>query len=358
MPPTGIPVGRPGTLERPLTLEPGGYRLWLQGQDRPGREFVVDPGRWLLLKVVPGAGRSDLDVVRGLYASELFPLRPSRRDSRSGWTLSALQNRAENLGRLQMVLTLEKTYDPGEAILQSIYPRDVWIDVAPESGDRPRVAVRLLALPGYPAPAWSVDAVNWPADADSKRSAAPVLEAWWDPDRTAPPEVSLEYGRHFHGFEELRGQTVDLADGKVTVESVSVETRTVMIDPERSGQRTCLVVRVAYPPEHPVRVRLDALGITGFEERFYQDAGKSMTMFWPIAPDQPLAAIRRLDLVSLDSFKREAQERGFHIRLDGLGPPVAGDARPPSTQSGRVQANSMTHGLPAAEPLPSSSDGR
>ena len=80
MPPTGIPVGRPGTLDRPLRLAPGGYQLWLQGQERPGKEFVVDSGRWLLLKVVPGSGTSNLEVIRGLYASELFPFRPSRRD--------------------------------------------------------------------------------------------------------------------------------------------------------------------------------------------------------------------------------------------------------------------------------------
>ena len=137
MPPTGIPVGRPGTLDRPLRLAPGGYQLWLQGQERPGKEFVVDSGRWLLLKVVPGSGTSNLEVIRGLYASELFPFRPSRRDSRSEWTLSALQNGAESGGGLQMVLALERTFDRREAILQSIYPRDVWIELAPESGDAP-----------------------------------------------------------------------------------------------------------------------------------------------------------------------------------------------------------------------------
>ena len=304
---------------------PGGYQLWLQGQDRPGNEFVVDSGRWLLLKVVPGSGTSNLDVIRGLYASELFPFRPSRRDSRSEWTLSALQNGAVNGGGLQMPLALERTFDRKEAILQSIYPRDVWIELAPESGERRGIATRLLALPGYPASTWSADAMNWPSDAGSKLPAAPVLEAWWDPDRTATPVASLESGRDFRALEDLRGRKIEVAGGKRDRwRAFRWRLQTVMIDSERSGPQPCLVVRIAHPPELPVRVRLDAAGIAGSEERFYQEAGKTMALFWPITADQARASIRRLELVSLNGFKREAEQRGFHIRLDGLGQPVAG----------------------------------
>ena len=338
MPPTGIPVGRPGTLDRPLRLPPGGYKLWLQGQERPGKEFVVDRGRWLLLKVVPGADSSSFDVIRGLYSSELFPFRPSRRDRRSEWTLSALQNCAVNGGGLQMVLALERSFDRREAILQSIYPREVWIELAPESGSRQGIATRLMAIPGYPASTWSAEAMNWPSVAGSKLPAAPVLEAWWDPDRPATPVASLVSGRDFRALEDLRGRKTEVTGGKViVVESVSLETHTVMIDSERSAQQPCVVVRIAHPHDFPVRVRLDALGIAGSEERFYQEAdktmAKTMSLFWPITSDQPPAAIRRLELVSLNGFKREARERGFHIRLEGLGQPVPADARPRPTHS-------------------------
>jgi len=358
MPPTGIPVGRPGTLDRPLRLAPGGYQLWLQGQDRPGNEFVVDSGRWLLLKVVPGSGTSNLKVIRGLYASELFPFRPSRRDVRSEWILSALQNGAGSGWGLQMVLALERTFDRREAILQSIYPREVWIELAPESGERRGIATRLVALPGYPASTWSADAMNWPSDAVSKLPAAPVLEAWWDPDRPATPEASLKSGRDFQALDDLGGRMIEVAGGRVVVESVFMETQTVMIDSERSGQQPCLVVRVAHPPELPVRVRLDAAGIAGSEERFYQEAGKTMTLFWPITSDQAATAIRRLELVSLNDFKRGAEQRGFHVRLDGLGQPVAGDPRPPSAEAGRVQRNSTPEDVPAVAPLPFRREGR
>ena len=155
MPPTGIPVGRPGTLDRPLSLAPGGYQIWLQGQDRPGREFVVDSGRWLILKVVPGSDTSRLEVIRALYASELFPFKPYRRDSRSEWMLSALQNSGEIGGGLQMTFSLEKTVSRQEAILQSLHPRDVWIELAPESGVRRGFATQFMSLPGYPAATWT-----------------------------------------------------------------------------------------------------------------------------------------------------------------------------------------------------------
>ena len=133
LPPTGIPVGRPGTLDRPLRLAPGGYKLWLQGQERPGKDFVVDRGRWLLLKVVPGADTSSLNVIRGLYSSELFPFRPSRQDSRSEWSLSASELRSERRGASDG-FRARRTFDHREAILQSMYPGDAWIELAPESG--------------------------------------------------------------------------------------------------------------------------------------------------------------------------------------------------------------------------------
>ncbi len=358
MPPTGIPVGRPGTLDRPLRLPPGGYQLWLQGQDHPGSEFVVDSGRWLLLKVVPGSGTSNLKAIRGLYSSELFPFRPSRRDSRSEWTLAALQNGAASGGGLQMVVALERTFDRKEAILQSICPREVWIELAPESGERRGITTRLVALPGYPASTWSADALDWPIDAVSKLPAAPVLEAWWDPDRLATPEAALKSGRDFQALDDLRGRKIEVAGGRVIMESVSMEIQTVMIDSERSEQQPCLVVRVAHPPELPVRVRLDAAGIAGSEERFYQEAGKTMTLFWPMTSDQAPAAIHRLELLSLNGFKREAEQRGFHVRLDRLGQPLAGDPRPPSALAGGVQRNSPPEDAPAVAPLPSRPEGR
>jgi hypothetical protein len=358
IPAIGIPVGRPGVLDHPLALDPGGYQIWLQRDERPGREFVVDPGRWLLMKVVPRPGSPSLQVIRGLYASELFPLRPSRRDALSGWMLSAIQNRTLDAGGLETLVALEKTYDRQEAILQSIYPRDVWIDLAPESGDRSRIATRVVALPGYPASVWSVDAANWPAGAESKVPAAPVVEAWWDPDRAAPPDVSLEPGRHFGSLDELRGRTFEIADERVTIESLSIETRTVMINPQSRAERPCLVVRMAHPRDRAIRVRLDAAGIAGSEERYYMKVGKSMALFWPMTSDQALTAIRRLDLVTVHGFKREAERRGFHIRLDGLGPPASGDVRPPAAEPARAPQGSTVDLGSDLAPIPDTAEGR
>ncbi len=352
MTPGGIPVGRPGTLDRPLRLAPGGYQFWLQGQERAGNEIVVDAGRWLLLKVVPGSGPSDLRVIRGLYASELFPFRPARRDVRSQWVLSALQNGLENGGGLQTVLTLERTFDAREAILQSVYPREVWVELVPDSGERRGIATRLVALPGYPGPTWNADAMSWPSDAGSKLPAAPVLEAWWDPDRPATADASLTPGRDFQSLDDLQAQTIDIGGKAVIVESVSLETQTVMIDSERTGRRPCLVVRVAHPPGHPVRVRLDALGIAGSEEWFYQEAGKATALFWPFTADQGVAAVHRIELFSLNGFKQVAEQRGFHIRLNGLGSPQAGDSRPLSVLAGGIPPRSTSEDLPASAPLP------
>ena len=123
-----------------------------------------------------------------------------------------------------------------------------------------------------------------------------------------------------------------------------------------------MVVRIAHPHDFPVRVRLDAVGIAGSEERFYQEADKSMAktmaLFWPITSDQAPVSIRRLELVSLNGFKREAEQRRFHIRLGGLGQPVPADARPPATDSGRVEQNLTIEEAPDIAPIPARSEGR
>ena len=157
-----------------------------------------------------------------------------------------------------MTFSLERSFDHKEAILQSIHPRELWIELAPERGVRQGIATEIVTLPGYPAATWAASGINWPSDGGSELPAAPEVEAWRDPDRPAQPGASLQSGRDFQSIGELRGRVVQLAGGTVIVESVSMETHTVMIGPERRSQQPCLVVRIDYSPELPVRVRLDA----------------------------------------------------------------------------------------------------
>ena len=136
----------------------------------------------------------------------------------------------------------------------------------------------------------------------------------------------------------------------MTIESVSMETHRVMIDSEQRSLQPCLVVRIAYPPGIPVRVRLDAQ-FAGSEERFYHEAGKLAALFWPISSDSAPAAIRRIEFVSLNGLKHEAEQRGFHIRMAGLGRPVASDPRPPSVEAGRVRPIPPADDLPGLAPI-------
>ena len=166
--------------------------------------------------------------------------------------------------------------------------RDVWIELAPESGVRRGIATRLVALPGYPASTWSADAMNWPSDASSKLPAAPVLEAWWDPDRPATPEASLKSGRDFQALDDLRGQE-DRDRGRKSDHGERFHGDSDGHDRFRA-KRTATLSGCAgrSSPGIPVRVRLDAAGIAGSEERFYQEAGKTVALFWPITSDRPL----------------------------------------------------------------------
>ena len=275
MPPTSIPVGRPGTLDRPLRLAQGGYQLWLQGQERPGKEFVVDSGRWLILKVVPGSDASNLKVIRGLYASELFPFRPSRRDRRLEWMLSALQNREKWRGPADGTRARKNLQSPRSD--PSIHPAARRVDRA---GSRERSA------PGNRDPSCGIAGISGcdmergsdelasrrPLEAAGRTGAGSLVGS----GPASNPSGLAGVWPRLSGPRRVARRKTEVAGGKEIVESVSVETHTVMIDSERSGQQPCLVVRIAYPHELPVRVRVDALGIAGSEERFYQEAEKTM----------------------------------------------------------------------------------
>jgi hypothetical protein len=257
-----------------------------------------------------------------------------------------------------MVVALERIFDRREQILQSIYPRDLWLELTSEDRGSHGLATRLVELPGYPATTWMADTIHWPSAPSSGLPDSPVLEAWWDPDRNATPDASLTYVRDFLALEELRGRPIDIDGATVTIESVSLEDRTVMIDSERTAERPCLVVRVAHPRNVPVRVRVDVAGMEGSEERFYQEAGKTTLVCWPFTRDQDLATIRRLDFVLLNGFKRGAERRGFHIRLDGMGQPMAGSPTPPIVDTGPIRRGANPGVVPATAPSPGPGDVR
>ncbi|HEV2946476.1 MAG TPA: hypothetical protein VGX70_03815, partial [Gemmataceae bacterium] len=116
---------------------------------------------------------------------------------------------------------------------------------------------------------------------------------------------------------------------KVMVESVSVENHLVEVERgQKPISKPCLVVRLAYPKDKPVWVKVSGAGnVEGSEHRFYQDANKYTGIFWPASPNAA-ENLAKLSFISVPVFKREAERRGFVLDLKDAGVPEARNDRP------------------------------
>jgi hypothetical protein len=265
--------------------------------------------------------------------------------------LSALRSTFDPTRGIQMTVALERTYDSRELILQQLYPRDVWLELMPDGATRQRrPGVRFISQTGFPAAVWSADAISWPFLPGSSLPTAPVIEAWWAPDRPAEPDASLEFGRDFESFDDLRGKLIKVNGVDVKIESVGIEDRHVMIESNRKAIKSCLVARIAHSRETPVRLRVDAAATEGTEESLYEEAGKTMLVCWPFTRDRPISTIRHIHFVLLNHFKQDAEARGFHIRLDRLGQPDAGTSSPSITSADPRAGLSTNRRIPATSP--------
>jgi hypothetical protein len=114
------------------------------------------------------------------------------------------------------------------------------------------------------------------------------------------------------------------------VEQHYVETR-----PGQRELKSCLVVRMSHAPDRPVRARPAGLGFEGEEHRYYSGAARYTGLFWPVTEEGAGKALRNLGIISVTAFKRDAEQRGYYLEMNKLGPPQANDVRPRPVGSGK-----------------------
>lgn len=314
----------------PGGLNPGAYKVRVQTNRRLEKGVVIGSGDLLLVNLVP----TDRGTVfeRALFSRSAYPAKPAR--DKSGWRLAVLQNQAAASGGLEMLLTLEKTFDPREDVLQMIKPRRIWIEVQPFGGTRSLYCQRWGYLQGYPAPAWSFRIPSWPPPSGGGGPARPLVRVWWDPDQESRPASSLERGADFRLPRDIVNRPIRVAGDEIRVNGVSVEEHLVEVRPGIRETRSCLVVRLSHAADRPVMVRPRGLAPAGQEHRFYSQASQYTGLFWPVTPDEANEALQAVDLFSLTVLKRNAEQRGFAIEMNDLGAPDPGDIRPRQPLSG------------------------
>jgi hypothetical protein len=330
--PLGFEVqpARASSLGDPAKLPAGTYQLRLLTADQPRRRFLVNDGDWLPVRL--NATPNGVGFERELYSRVAFGLNPAIEDPRRIWRLSAIQNQLQGGQRLRMTAAFERLFDPDDPALRLPRPREIWFDIQAAGGGtgtaRPGATIQVAEQWGYPAPCWRIDVSNWPTAAGSSTPAAPVLQAWWDADDEAVPAAVVERGREFAVNDDLDRYPLRIDGQPVTIESVRVEDHEVEIGDGARQRVSCLVVRVAYPKDNPVWARPYGIAFDGWEHRFYEDVGKYTGLFWPVTQAQADTAFRRLGLISVTGFQRDARRRGDALRLEGLDPPDPRDVGP------------------------------
>jgi hypothetical protein len=306
----------------PNGLPPGGYNVWVQTTDRNRQKILLERGDLLLMQL-----NKDLKFERLVFSKEDFSGRVSV--EKEGWRMAALQNQKIGDRGLQLLTTLERLTDRTAITLQQVKPQDVWFEVQPPANVQSLFGVRYGYHFGYPAATWSFDVPEWPLALGTPNLASPQIRAWWSPDQEAASSAVLQQGADFSSGTELVNRPIQIEGDKVVVESVSVENHLVEVErSQKPVSKPCLVVRLAYPKDKPVWVKVSGAGnVEGLEHRFYQDANKYTGIFWP-APPNAAENLAKLSFISVPVFKREAERRGFVLDLKDAGVPEVRNDRP------------------------------
>ena len=243
------------------------------------------------------------------------------------WRLSVLQNQQQDKGGLQMLLSLEKTIDRRETVLEQIKPRDAWIELRLPPETQGAISTRWSYLHGFPAPAWSVDVPAWPTYPGTTTPTRPVVDVWWNPDEEAVSAADLPISLLLSATNR---PVVVKNEKNVIVESMTVEKHHVEVERGVFAWRKCLVVRLRYDPDRPIITRLTGVEAAGAEHRIYASANKYAGLFWLRENELetlPADAVR-LRFISVNAFKEEAVRRGYALQVRDLTSPEPTDFRP------------------------------
>ena len=308
----------------PESLPPGGYKMRVDTNRRVLQNVIVNRGDLLLLNLFPGA--NGVEWRRAFVTRDDYGDKPG--ETSGDWRLAVLQNQRVRDRGLQMLLMLDKAPEKAEATLQEVRPRETWIEVDSSAGAKAAFDLRWGYQPGYAAPAWTVESPEWPSLRGTQTAAKPLVRVWWSPIQDTPPDAFVARSEELPTLYNATNITRTVDGEPVVIDSVDVETHRVETQPGKFEDKRCLVVRVTHPRAKPVKVRVEGIAPSGQEHRYYPEAGKVTALFWPVDEAQARNGLSRINLVSINRFKSQAEKNGHYILLDKLNEPQSTDVRP------------------------------
>ncbi|SIO60649.1 hypothetical protein SAMN05444166_6473 [Singulisphaera sp. GP187] len=325
-PSEGLTTSRIGANDRWFApaLAPGGFKLVIDPLRRQSRNIALNNGDLLIVQLDPA--RVGVDFRRIEFSREDFSWKPAT--EKNSWRLAVLQDQLLGTSSLQMLCTLEKAFSRFETSLSVVRPREVWYELEPLGASEVPFATRWSNRSGFPAAAWTLDVSRWPSSPGTPSPARPILRCWWNPDQDTPASAGLDRGPDFDLDTGRAASPVPVEGDHVTVESVRVEDHRVEIRHGAWEVKPCLVVRLGHSPGKPIGVRPVGLVPAGSEQRYYTSAAKTTALFWPVTRDEAGAMLTGLKLYSINTFKAQAERRGFSTELRDLPIPRPDDVPP------------------------------
>jgi hypothetical protein len=309
----------------------GGYKFVVEAGGRFEKPLTINRGDRLAVRMGEDVGGITLSRVDW---TDRF-LTEGDRNDRQGWRPSVLKSQAEGPSGLALWASLEKRVVAGETSLEMIRPREVWMEVRADPADGRRFQQRWRGFDAFPAPTWEVKVPDWPRAPGPKAMtpARPKLDLWWSPNQEAEASGSLSLAR-FGSIDEVRVQDVPTAEGRVIIESITLEDIPAGAGPREARLPSKrLVVRASCPSGALFWARPLGIRPEWSEHRFYLKAGKYTGVFWPVSADEVDTRLTGLGLVSVQKFKKQAEQDGFATRGLAADVPTTGDDGPPT---GRV----------------------
>jgi Mg-chelatase subunit ChlD len=349
------PLSQPGeNLQWLSDVRPGLYNLQVRflGQRLSAEERMLHlgPGDYMVVNVRPSDKGQGLVLQRDLFTEPLTPrlekplkVEPSPNNE---WLVAIHENRARDDGTLELMATLEKSVNrepPPDGTLRHFKPRLVLFEVTRGGNNKP-LPLHFGTLPGYRAPAYTLDVREWGGRSDGDKT---LVDVWWT-ESDVPNDINhpyariLQYGKDDgfilgNNFRKVHAKvspgqwTDDVVLDSVTIEELDVETRS---DSHVTQRESCLVVRLHFPKGKPFVVRVPDPAAQGdqshlqFEHRLYYAAQKYTGVFWGWTAADLRAGLKnlQLELISLEGLK-DKDAGANHVRFE-LGAPQPTSQRP------------------------------
>ncbi|MEQ8849448.1 vWA domain-containing protein [Botrimarina sp.] len=306
--------GMPVWPSRPLPT--GWYSLPVGAQQASPPRAFLGGGDLLLVRLSGAAGAPS--VSRAGATRLLWPDKPAAESA--GWRGAVLNRRRTPDGGASTSFALERLPSGApDAVMRVARPAWVWFE-RECIGEQP-TTIAWRRVDGYPCPVWEVRAEG---GADSK-ACPDGLRVWWSAD---PPQAAIaaRRGEDFDKVEQLLDASWDIDGQPTRLLRLAAETRRL---PDASGRRTdqpCVVVHLSGAAR--CHVQLDGVGAKGERHDYYDAAGQSVAVFWPVEPAELKTDLRALRLSSVEDMKRRAEAAGALLEFRELRPATPEDLRP------------------------------